>query len=277
MAAYVRAAKPRVAGLFLLTTLVAMALAGWATPARTVAVLAGVALAVGGAALLNNVLERDLDRRMRRTLARPTATGAVSSRAGTSAGVAAIAAGALLLWLSGGAPSALLALAGAGYYVLVYTLLLKPHVAVSALPGGLAGAAPPLIGWTATGAPWTAELLVLCAVVGLWSAPHFWALALALRGEYLAASIPTPVSSFGEEAARRLIVLFAGSVVALTLAPAAAGLYGPGYAVVALAAGLAFLALALRLLRTRSAESAWLLYKLSGPYLAIVLAAMLFG
>lgn len=275
--AYLRAAKPRVAALFLLATLAALLAGGGATPATTVALLAGVALAVGGAALLNNVLERDLDRRMERTRGRATATGTIGPGQGAVAGGAALLAGFATAWAAGGALSALCVLAGAVYYVVVYTLLLKPRTAFSAVPGGLAGVFPPLAGWAASGAPWTMEIVLICAVVALWSPPHFWALALARHEDYVRAAVPTPVTRLGERRATRQIAAWTALLVYLTLVPAVAGLYGPGYAVVALLAGAAFLALAAHLAVTRRRQSAVLLYKLSGPYLAVVLAAMAFA
>lgn len=272
--AYLRAAKPRVVALFLLATLAALLAGGGATPATTVALLAGVAFAVGGAALLNNVLERDLDRRMERTCGRPTATGVIGPVPGAVAGGAALLAGVAIAWAAGGALSALCVLAGAAYYVAVYTLLLKPRTAFSAVPGGLAGVFPPLAGWAASGAPWTMEIVLICAFVALWSPPHFWALALARHEEYVRAAVPTPVTRLGERRASRQIAAWTALLVYLTLVPAVAGLYGPGYAVVASLAGAAFFALAAHLALTRRRQSAVLLYKLSGPYLAVVLAAM---
>ncbi|HSL94917.1 MAG TPA: heme o synthase [Thermoleophilia bacterium] len=272
--AYLRAAKPRVVALFLLATLAALLAGGGATPARTVALLAGVALGVGGAALLNNVLERDLDRRMERTRGRPTATGVIGPGQGAAGGGALVIAGIATAWAAGGALSAHCVLAGAACYVLVYTLLLKPRTAFSAVPGGLAGVFPPLAGWAASGAPWTMEIVLICAVVALWSPPHFWALALARHEDYVRAAVPTPVTRLGVRRASRQIAVWTVLLVYLTLVPAVAGLYGPGYAIVTLLAGGAFAALAVHLAVTRRHRSATLLYKLSGPYLAVVLAAM---
>jgi protoheme IX farnesyltransferase len=118
------------------------------------------------------------------------------------------------------------------------------------------------------------EIVLICAVVALWSPPHFWALALARHEDYVRAAVPTPVTRLGERRASRQIAVWAGLLVYLTLVPVAAGLYGPPYAAVALLAGAGFVALALHLAVTRRRRSATLLYKLSGPYLAVVLAAM---
>lgn len=271
---YVRAAKPRVVALFLVTAGAAMAMAGDAGAGLALGVLAALALAVGGAALLNNWLERDIDARMERTRRRPTATGALAPSRAVAAGVIAVVAGVAGLAVTGGPVAALLGAAGVLYYVLVYTLLLKPRTALSAVPGGLAGVFPPLIGWAATGAPWTAEPVVLAAVVFAWSPPHFWALAYALRDDYAAAGIPTPVLRYGAYHARLQILACVATLTALTVAPAAWGLYGQVYLAVALVAGAVIWALVVRLQLRPAPRSAWLVYKASGPYLGAVILAM---
>ena len=121
---YFRAAQPRVVALFLVTVLAAMLLCGSPAAWRVLAVLAATALTVGGAAMLNNVIERDVDRRMERTRRRPTASGRIPPPRATLAGRAGVAAGAVALWAVAGGLAALFALLGASYYVVLYTLLL---------------------------------------------------------------------------------------------------------------------------------------------------------
>jgi heme o synthase len=271
---YVKAAQPRIVALFLLTVLAAMLLAGHPHLALVVSVLAATGLTVAGAAILNNCFERDLDKRMRRTRERPTATGSISPGRALAAGLAAIACGTGALWASGGTLPALLALGGAAYYALAYTLLFKPHTAMSAIPGSLAGVFPPLIGWAAAGAPWSPTILYLCMLIVVWSPPHSWALALACADDYISSGIPTPAASYGKQAARRQIVAAMVVFTALTLAPFFAGLYGTAYLVVALAAAIAAWYFVLRLYTTESRHAAWAFFKFSGPYLAVLVAAM---
>jgi len=272
--ALVRAAKPRIVALFALTVLVATVLAGPAGPAVTVALVAAAALTVGGAALLNNACEHDLDALMSRTRRRPTADGTLEPRTALLAGLAATAAGVTAVWACGGAWAALFAAAGAVYYVAVYTLLIKPRTALSSLPGGLAGAFPALIGWTAAGGGPTTHIVFVCALIAVWSPPHFWALAFALKDDYLASGVPTPPVALGEPAAAGMILAAAAALVALSLTPVLTGMYGPGYLLVAAPAGLGFVALAADLARRRRRPTAWLMHKLSGPYLAALLLAM---
>lgn len=270
---YVRAAQPRIVALFALTTLAAMLLGGAPPAPVAAAVLAATALTVAGAAILNNHLERDLDRRMERTRGRPTATGELGPREAVAAGLGSVAAGTATLWVVAGGAAAALALAGALYYVVVYTMLLKPRTALSSVPGGLAGIFPALIGWAATGAPPSGALLFVCVLVVVWSPPHFWALVLAREGDYRASAVPTPVGRYGGGATRRLIAAFVATLGAVALAPVATGLFGGVYAPIAAAATAALWVLTLRLLTTHSARTAWTFFKASGPYLAVVLAA----
>ena len=273
-AALVRVTKPRIVGLFALTVLVATVLAGPVGAWRTTAIVASAALTVAGAAALNNYLERSLDARMARTRRRPTASGVLRPRAALVFGLATTAAGVAAVWACGGVVAAGWAAAGAAYYVLVYTLLLKPRTALSSLPGGLAGVFPALIGWTAAGGGVSGPIVFLCALIAVWSPPHFWALAFALQDDYLASGVPTPPVVLGEAAAARMILAAAAALVALTMAPVVAGLYGAAYLLVAAPAGLAVVLVAADLARRRRRATAYLLYKLSGPYLAAILLAM---
>jgi len=270
---YVRAAQPRIVGLFLVTVLAALLLGGWPGAAQSTAVLAATGLTVAGAAIVNNVLERDADARMQRTRRRPTASGVLPPGRALAAALAAVAAGALALWAVAGPPAAAFALAGAAWYALVYTLLLKPHTALSSVPGALAGVFPALVGWAATGQSFSAQVLFLCGVIFLWSPPHFWALSLAREEDYRASGIPTPPARYGEPATRLLIAAFFAALTAVVLAAWAAGLYGPLYAALALAATAVLWTFVARLLAAPAPGRAWALFKASGPYLAVVLAA----
>jgi protoheme IX farnesyltransferase len=270
---YLQAAQPRIVALFLVTVLAAMLLAGGAAAWLVIAVLAATALTVAGAAILNNVIERDLDARMERTRRRPTASGRLRPGRALAAGLAAVTAGVLALWASAGGEAALFALLGAAYYVLVYTLLLKPRSALSSVPGALAGVFPALIGWAATGAPWSGDIFFLCAVVFVWSPPHFWALSLAREGDYRSSGIPTPAVRYGKRTTRLLILVFFAALTGIVTVAAVTGLYGMPYVAIALAANLVLWYFVARLLNARSSAAAWALFKVSGPCLAAIVAA----
>ena len=152
---------------------------------------------------------------MERTRRRPIAAGRIPAQRALVIGLALVAAGSLALWAVAGGLAAAFALLGAAYYVIVYTMLLKPRTALSSVPGALAGVFPALIGWAATGAAWSPGILFLCALVFVWSPPHFWALALARGDDYRASGIPTPAIAYGEPACRRLIAAFVAAVTVL--------------------------------------------------------------
>ena len=274
---YLQAAQPRIVGLFLVTVVAAMLLAGDPSLMRILAVAIPTALTVGGAATLNNYLERDVDTRMERTRRRPIATGRIPAGRALVIGLALVTAGSLALWAVAGGLAAAFALLGAAYYVVVYTMLLKPRTPLSSIPGALAGVFPALIGWAATGEAWSPSILFLCALVFMWSPPHFWALALAREDEYIASGIPTPAVAYGERACRLLIAGFVAAVTVLTLVPAASGAFGAVYLAAALAAGAALWVFTTRLLARRDGRAAWALFKVTGPYLAVVVAAAVIG
>jgi protoheme IX farnesyltransferase len=274
---YLRAAQPRIVALFLVTVLAAVLLCGAPEAWRVLAVLGATALTVGGAAILNNVIERDVDGRMERTRRRPTASGRIPPARATVAGVAGVVAGAAALWAVAGGLAAVFALLGAFYYVVVYTLLLKPRTALSAVPGGVAGVFPALIGWAATGAGWSGAMLWLCVLIPVWSPPHSWALTLALEDDYRSSGIPTPPTRYGEVATRKLIAGFVVLLTAVLAAPLGAGLFGAVYAAGAVIAVALLWAFTLRLLGRASKEAAWALFKVTGPCLALVLAAAVVG
>ena len=166
-----------------------------------------------------------------------------------------------------------LALAGAAYYALVYTLLLKPHTALSSVPGALAGVFPALVGWAATGEAFSAQTAFLCGVIFLWSPPHFWALSLAREQDYRASGIPTPAVRYGERRTLALIAGFCAALTAVVAAVWAAGLYGALYGGLALAATAVLWVFVARLLAAPAPGRAWALFKASGPWLAVVLLA----
>ena len=270
---FVRAAQPRIVGLFLVTVLAALLLAGSPGVEVSVAVLAATGLTVAGAAILNNVLEREADARMERTRRRPTATGSLSPGHATAAALVAVAAGVLALWAVAGPAAAGFALAGAVYYALVYTLLFKPHTALSSVPGALAGVFPALVGWAATGAPFSADIAFLCAVIFLWSPPHFWALSLAREEDYRASGIPTPPVRYGERPTQLLIVGFVAALTVVVVTVLTTGLYGDVYGVPAVAATAVLWVFVAHLLDVPGPARAWALFKVSGPCLAVMVAA----
>ncbi|MBA2358707.1 MAG: protoheme IX farnesyltransferase, partial [Actinobacteria bacterium] len=208
---YVILTKPRIMTLLLLTGACGMFVGAGGAPGAwpLAAMLAGLALACGGASALNHVLDRDIDRLMgQRTRRRPVAAERVPPTYALEFGLALSAASFVLLAGTVNVLTAALALVGNLFYVLVYTRWLKRTTPQNIVIGGAAGAVPPLVGWSAATGDLTLPALALFAIVFLWTPPHFWALALLIRRDYAAARIPMLPVVRGERETTRQIVLY---------------------------------------------------------------------
>jgi protoheme IX farnesyltransferase len=274
---YVTLTKPRIMSLLLLTGLCGMIVGAAGLPPLwlVAATMVGLALACGGASALNHVLDADIDRLMgKRTRSRPVAAGRIPAPYALEFGLALSALSFVLLAGVVNTLTALLALVGNLFYVLVYTRYLKRSTPQNIVIGGAAGAVPPLVGWAAATGNLTLPALVLFAVVFLWTPPHFWALALLIKRDYAAAGVPMLPVVRGERETARQIVLYTVGLVAFTLAPALWGQFGLFYLVAAAALGTSFLWLAWRLKQERTPRRAAVLFHYSLAYLALLFVAM---
>jgi protoheme IX farnesyltransferase len=141
------------------------------------------------------------------------------------------------------------------FYAIVYTMWLKRSTAQNIVIGGLAGALPPVIGWAAASGSAPLNAWLLCAIIFLWTPPHFWALSLYTSEDYAKAGVPMMPVVAGAASTRRQILIYSLIVVPVCLAPAFTGLGGPVYLGVSGAGGLVFLLLAWRLFRSRAGEA----------------------
>ena len=274
VADYVAMTKPKVQSLLLFTTVATMYVAGDPSLGLVALTCLGGALSAGGAGAINHWYDRDIDAVMRRTRARPVASGRVAPGSALAYGVALGAASFALLATCVNLLAAALALAGLLGYVLVYTIWLKRTTPQNIVIGGAAGAVPPLVAWAATTGGLDADALYLFAIVFLWTPPHFWALSLLMREEYERARVPMLPVVRGEPETRRQIVIYSALLVSATLLPVAVALFGGIYLAGALALGGAFLGLAIRLSRRADRRSALRLYLYSLAYLALLFTAM---
>jgi heme o synthase len=190
--AYVELTKPRIIELLLTTTLPAMVLAagGWPGWWLAIATLIGGTMSAAGANVINQVLDSDIDRVMRRTRGRPLPTHRVTGRAAMAFGIMLGVAGFVWLLLTTNLLAAMLSTAGLLFYVFVYTILLKRTSTQNIVIGGAAGAVPPLVGWAAVTGSLSLPAWILFAIIFFWTPPHFWALALRYDEDYQAARIP---------------------------------------------------------------------------------------
>jgi protoheme IX farnesyltransferase len=278
LAAYVALTKPRIIELLLVTTLPSMILAADGLPDWTtvLATMVGGTLAAASANALNCYLDRDIDAVMRRTGHRPLARHDVTPRAALVFGVllGVLAVGLIGLatnWLAG----SLTALA-IGFYVIVYTMVLKRRTPQNIVWGGAAGCMPVLIGWAAVTGSLAWPPVILFGVVFFWTPPHFWALAMRFRDDYERAGVPMlPVVAAPERVARD-ILCYSGLTVAtsLLLWPVATGWV---YGVLAAAAGGVLLVAAHRLyadVRAGRNGRPMRLFHLSNSYLTFVFVAV---
>jgi protoheme IX farnesyltransferase len=274
---YVALTKPRIMSLLLLTGAAGMFVgADGVPPLGDLAVmLAGLALACGGASALNHVLDADIDRLMgKRTERRPVASGRVPAPRALEFGLALSAASFVLLASLANPLTAHLALAGNLFYVLVYTRWLKRTTPQNIVIGGAAGAIPPLVGWSAATGNLSLPALALFLVVFVWTPPHFWALALLIRRDYEAAQVPMLPVVRGERETTRQILLYTLALVGVTLLPLAWSMFGAVYATAAVVLGGTFLVLAWRLRQEATPRRAAVLFHYSLAYLALLFAAM---
>ena len=273
---YVTLTKPRIMSLLLLTGACGMIVGARGFPSIWLfaETMTGLALACGGASALNHVLDRDLDRHMRRTDGRPVAAERVTPTRALEFGLALSALSFVLLASLVNVLAALLALAGNLFYVFVYTRWLKRATPQNIVIGGAAGAVPPLVGWAAATGNLTIAALLLFAIVFFWTPPHFWALALLIRRDYEAAGVPMLPVVRGERETTKQIALYSAVLVAVTASPFLWGTLGLPYLVAALALGAVFFLLALGLRREPTPRRAALLFHFSLLYLALLFAAM---
>jgi heme o synthase len=273
---YVTLTKPRIMTLLLLTGVCGAAVGADGRPSVSLlaTTLVGLALACGGAAALNHVLDRDIDKLMGpRTAARPVASGRLTAPRALEFGLALSAASFTLLASTANLLTAILALVGNLFYVVVYTGYLKRRGPENIVLGGVAGAVPPLVGYAAATGSVAVPALWLFAIVCLWTPPHFWALALLLREHYERAAVPMLPVVRGERVTLRRIVGYTIVLVAATVVPVATGTFGVLYLGAALMLGGVFLAGAVRLMRSPTRKGAAGLFHYSLLYLALLFVA----
>ncbi len=274
---YVTLTKPRIMSLLLLTGAAGVFVGAGGVPAASTFAftMIGLALACGGASALNHYLDRDIDRLMgSRTEQRPVASGRVAPERALEFGLALSAFSFVLLDSLVNLPTALLALAGNLFYVLVYTRWLKRSTSQNIVIGGAAGAVPPLVGYAGAAGHLGWAAVAMFAIVFMWTPPHFWALALMIKEHYARAGIPMLPVERGERETARQIVWYTAVLVIVTLVPAALGVFGLAYAVAAAVLGAVFAWYALELRRTLERRSAAKLFHYSLLYLALLFVAM---
>ena len=274
---YLELTKPRVVVLMLITSLVGMFLATRAGVAWQVLIFGnlGIGLCAGAAAAVNHVVDRRIDSIMARTHKRPVTAGRVSPVAALTFALLLAIAGMSLLMVFTNELAAWLTLASLLGYAVIYTGFLKRATPQNIVIGGLAGAAPPLLGWVAVTGHVSAEPLLLVLIIFAWTPPHFWALAIHRKEEYAKADIPMLPVTHGEHYTKVHILLYTLVMFAVTLLPYAIHMSGLLYLACAVVLGGRFLHWAVVLYRDSKPHAAINTFKYSIWYLFALFIALL--
>jgi protoheme IX farnesyltransferase len=269
--------KPRVVALMLLTALIGMCMAvpGLVPWEPLVYGNLGIGLCAGAAAAINHVVDERIDQEMSRTTNRPVAQGRVSqTEALVFAALLAIS-GAVLLAVTINVLTAVLTVASLVGYAFIYTMFLKRATPQNIVIGGLAGAAPPLLGWTAVTGEIHGHGLLLVLIIFAWTPPHFWALAIHRKEEYAAVGIPMLPVTHGNRFTALHILLYTILMFLITLLPFATFLSGWIYAASAVVLGAGFLYWSIEILREKNPKAPMETFKYSINYLLLLFIAML--
>ncbi len=275
---YYELTKPRVVMLIVFTAVVGMFLAvpGWpGAPAMLFGTI-GIGMAASAAAVFNHVLDARIDIHMLRTRGRPLPEGRVSETSALAFASAICVLSMIILWLLVNPLTAVLTFGSLIGYAVVYTVFLKRATPQNIVIGGAAGAAPPVLGWTAVTGEISSSALLLFLIIFVWTPPHFWALAIARKDEYAKVGIPMLPVTHGEEYTRLHILLYTILLVVITVIPYLTGMSGLIYLATALMLGAVFLNYAIRMMRdTDDLELPMRTFKFSITYLAVLFAALL--
>jgi protoheme IX farnesyltransferase len=275
--AYLELCKPKVVLLMLLTTLVGMQLAAPGLVAWPVLCwgLFGIACMGGAAAGINHLLDRQIDALMARTQRRPIAQGKITPRQAVIFVCVLACLGFAVLITQVNAVTAWLTLATLVGYAGVYTVFLKRATPQNIVIGGLAGAVPPLLGWTAVTGFISAESLLLVLIIFIWTPPHFWALAIYRREDYAKVNIPMLPVTHGVPYTKLHILLYTALLFAISLLPFVIGMSHWLYLLGAIVLGGRFLQWAWRLYQSDEPRVALQMFRFSIVYLMLLFMIML--
>jgi protoheme IX farnesyltransferase len=274
---YLELCKPRVVMLMLLTALVGMYLAapGWINLALLVNSLLGIGLCASSAAAINHLVDRHIDALMARTKKRPVAYGRISVRQACGFALIIGVCGLVILIVFVNKLTALLTFITLIGYAGIYTGYLKRATPQNIVIGGLAGAAPPLLGWTSITNQLDPQALLLVLIIFTWTPPHFWALAIYRQEEYQNAEIPMLPVTHGIQFTKLNIYLYTILLWVVSILPFVVGMSGSFYLIGAMVLGARFLFWVHKLFRTDKAVVALQTFRFSIIYLMLLFVFLL--
>ncbi len=274
---YYEMCKPRVVMLMILTAMVGMFLAVPGMVPLDVLILGsiGIALVAGSGAVVNHLIDHRVDSLMKRTHNRPIPQGRVDPKQAAIFAAAIGVAGMLILLVWVNALSAWLTLASFVGYAFIYTGYLKRATPQNIVIGGLSGAMPPLLGWSAVTGTIEPGALILVLIIFAWTPPHFWALAIHRKEEYAKTGIPMLPVTHGEHVTKLHIILYTIIMILITLLPYLTGMSGPIYLLAAIVLGLGFLWWSLILMFKPKPSTAMDTFQYSIVYLMVLFIVLL--
>ena len=274
---YLELCKPNVVALMILTSLIGMLLSTDGAVPMTVLLFGnlGIALCAGSAAVVNHIVDRHVDDKMARTINRPLAQGRLGPQEAVIFSLTTGSLGMAVLLVFTNVLTAWLTLASLVGYAFVYTMFLKRATPQNIVIGGLAGSAPPLLGWTAVTGEIHYNALLLVLIIFAWTPPHFWALAVHRKEEYAKAEIPMLPVTHGEKYTKINILLYTLLLIVVTTMPYLTGMFGWLYLIGSLLLGVGFLYWAIVMLRSEGGDSGMKTFQYSIVYLMALFAIML--
>mgnify|MGYP006244623655 FL=1 len=274
---YLELTKPKVVLMMLITAIVGMLLASKSLPSLYLVIISmiGIGLCASSAATINQIIDRNIDANMARTSNRPLPQGEITTFNASLFAFALMIIGTAILVSQVNTLTAVLTVASLIGYAFIYTVFLKRATPQNIVIGGLAGAAPPLLGWTSVTNSIDPNALLLVLIIFVWTPPHFWALAIYRKEDYARESIPMLPVTHGVRFTKLQIILYTVLLVLVSLLPYIVLMSGNIYLFSALGLGLFYLYSSIKMYLTDDEEYPMTSFKYSIYYIFLIFFALL--
>ena len=274
---YLELTKPKVVLMMLITAIIGMLLASKSLPSLYLVIISmiGIGLCASSAATMNQIIDRNIDANMARTSNRPLPQGEITTFNASLFAFALMIVGTAILVSQVNTLTAVLTVASLIGYAFIYTVFLKRATPQNIVIGGLAGAAPPLLGWTSVTNSIDPNALLLVLIIFVWTPPHFWALAIYRKEDYARESIPMLPVTHGVRFTKLQIILYTVLLVLVSLLPYIVLMSGNIYLFSALGLGLFYLYSSIKMYLTDDEEYPMTSFKYSIYYIFLIFFALL--
>ena len=274
---YLELTKPKVVLMMLITAIIGMLLASKSLPSLYLVIISmiGIGLCASSAATINQIIDRNIDANMARTSSRPLPQGEITTFNASLFAFALMIVGTAILVSQVNTLTAVLTVASLIGYAFIYTVFLKRATPQNIVIGGLAGAAPPLLGWTSVTNSIDPNALLLVLIIFVWTPPHFWALAIYRKEDYARESIPMLPVTHGVRFTKLQIILYTVLLVLVSLLPYIVLMSGNIYLFSALGLGLFYLYSSIKMYLTDDEEYPMTSFKYSIYYIFLIFFALL--